>query len=544
MTSVIVIQARTTSSRLPAKVLLPIAGMPLVILAAKRAENTGRKLIVAISNESSDDYLTDIIRAYNLNYFRGSLDNVLSRFVHALEGYDGDTIVFRLTADNVFPDGQLLDEIEQDFKDRSLEYICCNGINSGLPYGVSVEATRIRHLRQALNNNPSAHDLEHVTPAIIRELGASYFDKYINYKMGQYRCTIDCLDDYLTVSSLFENVQAPIQESAFSLINKLKVKRTLQPASEESIGKLVFGTAQLGMDYGIANISGKPSAADTEILLKTAVENGVEFFDTARAYGDSESAIRRAMALGWQGRAKVITKLSPLDGLPVHANLATCNAFVDASLYESLNALGLEQVDVLLLHRAEHINACDGKIWNRLLVLQEQGKIKSLGVSIQTPNEMLIALDFPQIKYIQLPLNILDWRWQKLSEKILAVKKERELNIHTRSVYLQGLLISDNQAHWKNANVMSPKEIQTWLFNTARSFERSSVKDLCLAFINGLSWVDGIVIGMETLNQLYENLALLAKPPLDSAQLAEIYRTRPRLNQSSLNPSMWDRKSI
>ena len=96
MNSVVVLQARTTSSRLPGKVLLPINGMPLVVLAAKRAANTGRRVIVATSMQDSDDGLAALLAHYDIPCFRGSLENTLDRVVEALSAFDDQTIVFRL----------------------------------------------------------------------------------------------------------------------------------------------------------------------------------------------------------------------------------------------------------------------------------------------------------------------------------------------------------------------------------------------------------------------------------------------------------------
>ena len=543
MTSVVIIQARTNSSRLPAKVLLPIGGMPVVVLAARRAANTGRQVIVATSYEKSDDYLANIVLQHGLSCFRGELDNTLARFVQALEGYDDNTILFRLTADNVIPDGQLLDELERDFQNRGLEYLACNGICSGLPYGMSVEVTRVKHMRQALSGNLSKYDVEHVMPAIIRRFGGSYFEKYLKKGMGHYRCTIDSLDDYLCVTRLFEYVKDPIHEDAFSLINRLK-GMPFQPISDRPSSKLVLGAAQLGMDYGIANLSGQPSHELSNALIKTAVVNGVKYIDTARAYGTSELAIGGALSPDWQGRAKLITKLLPLNDLPANADIATCNAFVDSSIYQSLHALHTEQIDVLLLHRGEHIEKCGGEIWRRLLNHKGRGIIKELGVSVQTPGELTKVMHIPEIEHIQLPLNVLDWRWVDLGQKILAVKAKRKLCIHVRSVYLQGILLANDQTLWNRANVSNFPEIQTWLSNAVKSFSRDSSKDLCIAYVNGLNWVDGIVVGMETLEQLYENLALINRPPLDEQQISVINRTRPRLDESSLNPALWKRSSV
>jgi spore coat polysaccharide biosynthesis protein SpsF (cytidylyltransferase family) len=113
--ALVIIQARTNSSRLPGKVLLPIAGLPLVVLAARRAANAGANVIVATSDEPSDDVLAKVLADAGIQCFRGSLENTLDRMVGALAGYDDDILVFRLTADNVFPDGTLLKEMEEDF---------------------------------------------------------------------------------------------------------------------------------------------------------------------------------------------------------------------------------------------------------------------------------------------------------------------------------------------------------------------------------------------------------------------------------------------
>ena len=540
MTSVVVIQARTNSRRLPAKVLLPILELPLVVLAAKRAGNTGRKVIVATSAESSDDYLSEILSFHQLIYFRGSLNNTLERFVQALAEYDDETVVFRLTADNVIPDGYLLDEIEQDFILRNLEYLTSNGVESGLPYGVSIEVTRLKQLRAALIANISEYDKEHVTPYIIRKLGVQYFDKYFDKKMGQYRCSIDNFDDYLCVASLFEKVDDPISEPALDLIERLKSK-SLQPLKGRSVKKLVFGCAQLGMDYGVANIIGQPTISQAEKMIKTAIVNGVEYLDTARVYGESEAIIGKVLATEWHGRVKVITKLSTLPGLTLDADEATCHAFVDASLYKSLNDLGMRQIQTLLLHRVEHLKACNGQIWNRLVTHRNQGLIKTLGVSVQTPTELEIAIDFVEVEHIQLPINILDWRWQDSIQKIIDVKKIRPLCIHVRSIYLQGLLNSSDLTHWSRAHVNEVKSVLTWLSTSTRLFGRSSTADLCVAYINAQPWVDGILVGMETVEQLEDNLNLFNKPPLDTLQVGELVRTRPFLSESSLNPFMWSK---
>ena len=203
LASVAVLQARTTSSRLPAKALLPIKGIPMAALAAKRAGSTGRQVIVATSTELSDDGLAILLKEYGVRCFRGNLDNTLDRIVSALAEYGDDTIVFRLTADNVLPDGALLDELEAEFVEQGLDYLCCNGEPSGLPYGLSAEVTRLSHLREAAHMSVDTHDQEHVTPYIIRKFGRKYFEKYRSFGKGHFRCTVDCLDDYFVMQQVY-----------------------------------------------------------------------------------------------------------------------------------------------------------------------------------------------------------------------------------------------------------------------------------------------------------------------------------------------------
>lgn len=538
MSSVIVLQARTNSSRLPGKVMLPIKGFPLVVLAAKRAGNTGRSVIVATSHESSDDGLVDLLQSYDLKYFRGSLENTLDRIVKALVAHDDQTIVFRLTADNVFPDGALLDELENEFLDKGIEYLCCNGEGSGVPYGMSVEVTRLSNLREAAERCTSVHDQEHVTPYIIRKHGAVFFEKYKSLKKGHYRCTIDCLDDYISIQKIFSDVIEPVQESSFELVRRLE-HIPLQPFASAPTPRLVLGTAQLGGDYGIANTTGQPNLLQCQQLLKTAITNGVIYLDTASAYGNSEAMIGSSLKDGWEGRAKVITKLSPLQDCPQDMPGSVLNAFVDASIYKSCSTLRMQKIDVLMLHRAAHLSDWNGGVWQRLLEHKASGLIGELGASVQSPEELSKVLNNSEIRYIQLPFNLLDWRWDSVIPTILSIKAKRKLTIHVRSTLLQGLLPSLDDGHWLRANVDEPASIKKWLSNQANVCQRGCIADLCFSYVNALKWIDGIVIGMESMNQLIENINYLNLQPLNESQIEKIQSSRPKLAEATLNPAFW-----
>ena len=538
MRSVAVLQARTTSSRLPGKVLLPINGIPLAVLAAKRAGNTGRDVIVVTSNLPSDDGLANTVEANGLACFRGSLENPLERMVHALTSCSDETIVFRLTADNIFPDGCLLDEIEDDFIRGGYEYLCCGGAEAGLPYGVSAEVTRLKHLRWALENAVDAFDIEHVTPLIIRRFGVRYFDRYKYLGLGLLRCTVDNLDDYLLVQRVFSVFSEAVQVSCKDLMWELS-NSVGRPIVDKPVEKMVFGTAQLGLDYGVNNQSGRPDFKLAGEMLRAAVVNGVRYIDTARAYGVSEAVVGAAFKNGWEGRASVITKLSPLSNYPESADSEWIRSAVDASIFESCYHLGVKNLSVVMLHRTCHLDQWDGAAWQRLIELREKGVIAALGTSVQNPLELKRALEDPFVSYIQLPCNLLDWRWDDVIPLIEQVKLVRPLIIHVRSALLQGLYVSDDEAAWRFAHVDDYVVVKKWLATQVDVFNRSCVVDLCIAYLCGLPWVDGVAVGMECAPQLIENIKLFDRSPLDFAEIAMVLASRPKLSEQTLDPASW-----
>ena len=119
----VVLQARTTSSRLPAKVLLPLGGMPLAILCAKRLGSSGREVILATSNSASDDFLAATATQAGVRVLRGSLDDILDRFLYCTSDLKDDDLVVRATADNPFPDGNFIEQLISAFEKSGQNYL-------------------------------------------------------------------------------------------------------------------------------------------------------------------------------------------------------------------------------------------------------------------------------------------------------------------------------------------------------------------------------------------------------------------------------------
>jgi len=302
--------------------------------------------------------------------------------------------------------------------------------------------------------------------------------------------------------------------------------------------ELVLGSVQLGLAYGAANRTGKPSRKTALRLVRRAADAGISTFDTARAYGDSEERIGEALVA--RKAARTITKLSPLNELATNASRDEVRAAVDASIADSLAALRRERIDCLLLHRAAHMTAHDGAIWQRLIERLEDGTVLALGVSVQSPQEALAALARADMRHIQLPFNLLDWRWREAGV-IDDIAERPHVTIHARSVFLQGILAANDASVWPAMADVDPPALMTGLAELAREFARESVADLCLAYARGQGWIDGVVVGMETEGQLDDNLRLFMRPPLAPQDCEAIERRIPRVPAALLDPAQWPR---
>jgi aryl-alcohol dehydrogenase-like predicted oxidoreductase/spore coat polysaccharide biosynthesis protein SpsF (cytidylyltransferase family) len=547
MRSVIILQVRSTSARLPGKALMPVAGYPSSVLAGLRARNAGHIVIMATSTEPSDDALAKLFRDHGFRVVRGPLNDVLARYALAAEDLADDQLVVRLTGDNLVPDGHLVKDLEEAFASRSAEYVSHGSLQGRLPYGVHAEAFSVATLRRAHAAATSSYDREHVTPWIIRNcVSAVHVPRAIgNADFSHLRCTIDDESDYEAVCRLFEGVADPLRVSWIDLTRKL-ASMPKQPAfrvpyrihSGRLHSEIVLGTAQLGMNYGVANRTGKPARSSAVQIVRSAIAHGVTAIDTARAYGDAEEILGDALRGAWSSRSKVITKLHLPDSLSHDAKPKEVRAAVDASVQRSFDALRLPRLATVLLHHWDHYRAFGGVAWQRLLELREQGKISTLGVSVSEPHEALSALQDPDIQHLQIPMNVIDWRW-KAEHVDRALTARPDVVVHGRSALLQGILLSPpdvwpvSQSYASNC-VRHQNEL-------ARKFGRDGVIDLCFAYVRSQPWITAVIVGCETLEQLAQNLRLFRLPHLTPQQCIELENLSPRAPKELLNPSRWNR---
>lgn len=310
-------------------------------------------------------------------------------------------------------------------------------------------------------------------------------------------------------------------------------------APSNPVQDLVLGTVQLGVPYGIANRSGMPGEAEASALVRGAIKAGITTLDTARAYGESEARIGKALE-GADFSGTVITKLSPLTDLTINSAPDEIEDHVRRDVETSRRFLRMEPLDCLLLHRTEHLTLWGGKVWQVLQTLVREGKIRRIGASVQSPEEARLALATDDLSHIQLPINILDWRWRRAGIDHLAETRP-DITVHARSLYLQGLLSAGNPSLFPSIEGVDENALVDILTRSVTDFGRDSLADLCLAWARSLDWVDGLVIGMETSEQLKDNLKLFASDSLTEKERLSLEARMPRVPETLLNPALWPR---
>lgn len=203
----ILLQTRISSTRLPAKAMLSLEGIPIFELSARRLGNTGIPVVLCTSDDKSDDILTEYAQKRDMEVFRGSLTDVLERFSSFAQLVPKNSIIVRATADNVFPDGNFVQALINEFIENELGYLYANALESDLPDGLKVEIMKSSDLIEAAEKAFDQYSREHVTPYIINKYGAVHSLQWEGSGFGGLRATIDTLHDYFVVSKVFNRLE-------------------------------------------------------------------------------------------------------------------------------------------------------------------------------------------------------------------------------------------------------------------------------------------------------------------------------------------------
>ncbi|MDR3491496.1 MAG: aldo/keto reductase [Gammaproteobacteria bacterium] len=291
----------------------------------------------------------------------------------------------------------------------------------------------------------------------------------------------------------------------------------------KNIQKIMLGGAQFGMHYGIANSHGQVAEQEISKILQLADSIQISNIDTASAYGVSEEILGKLASSNF----RIVTKLSPLD-----QGIDDLGHYVRKQLSLSLKRLRRESCKGLLVH---HVNDLLGEkgdeLYTVLSELKTENKIKKIGVSVYSPDQVEALLDRYTLDIIQFPLNLFDQRF--LKNKLLSKLKEENIELHARSIFLQGLLLMNE--------ITIPKHLTHAIPLLQRLDEECNQKGIqirlaLIEFVMSIKEIDYYIFGIDNHKQLSEIIADVGNSDTHSRIQFENYACE---DLSLINPMNW-----
>lgn len=253
--------------------------------------------------------------------------------------------------------------------------------------------------------------------------------------------------------------------------------------------RLILGTVQFGLDYGLNNAFGKPSPQEVNKILEYAQSIGVCTLDTAYAYGTANNLIG---AFHDSNRKKfhVITKFKDLYS----------RADFSIWLNTTLNILNVEYLECCMFHSPKDY-FYNTKMIDVLKLYQEKGLIKHIGISIYTNEEFEMSISCGHFDLIQIPYNLLDNKLQR--GDLIESAKSKNILIHARSVFLQGLFFADKSNIPSNIDALNAylDKIHEHLYQS-----KIPIAALALQYVYQNPMIDGVLIGVDSLEHLSLNI--------------------------------------
>ena len=269
--------------------------------------------------------------------------------------------------------------------------------------------------------------------------------------------------------------------------------------------KMVLGTAQFGLDYGITNLSGIPSEKEISKILDFAWEKGVRSFDTAPGYGSEKILGNFILVNGIQKKVRILTKIPKLKILENYKEELKKNINL------SLNNLGCS-IDVLFFHNPEDSKLIlkEPEFFEHIL---ENYSVKSFGISVYEPNEVELFYSCPFPLTFMFPFNVLDRRF----ENVNMSKSKR----YARSIFLQGLLASRENIRKNSPSKL--RELQEKYHKKITEYQLRQI-DFAISFVACSNKIDYYLIGVDSLSQLKEILNLKIYKNTDMFNFSEIQK--------------------
>lgn len=400
----VIIQSRLSSTRLPGKALLTIAGYPLIELVARRASRSGHEVVVATSEEDYDDLIAETVQRAGLPVFRGSLDDVLGRFAMACVDLEDEDLVVRLTGDNPLMDAGLLDEL--------IEATARSGHTYGrvdveaAPEGLGAEVFTAAALRAAHEHATEPYDREHVTPWLRRELG-----EHLHVPQGSptdihgHRATVDALNDFVRMSRLFRSVDDPVHAPWQDLIGDLGRMGALGRIRAPRQTPGLHSPSTVFLDAG--RISTEPrdrterarQSAELRGLLAAAVDHGVTDVVLDTSCAAATAAVRDAAFPALAARLSFLVRLS------LNESVLEQSTGAELALERTFAVLGRRGCRGIIA--ADPVLARD--TWSTITRYVTEGTAARAGCAAASASALHQVLTLPGLGLVELDLRDGDW---------------------------------------------------------------------------------------------------------------------------------------
>lgn len=298
--------------------------------------------------------------------------------------------------------------------------------------------------------------------------------------------------------------------------------------------ELCLGTVQFGMDYGIRGQK-QPSVEQAVQMLDYATQNGINNIDTANAYGTAEDVVGEFLKKKTIPRNDlfVISKFRP--NLLDEAEQDQYYDIMKANLENTLSRLHTEYLDSYLLHSARYV--WDDAIIDTLNRMKKEGYVKHVGVSVYETDEAKKCIERPNVDFMQLPYSIFDQRMKADGVFELAKKAEYPIQIHSRSAFIQGLILmkEDEVPDF----LEKAKPIVRKIDELCQQYEISRI-ELAMSYVKRQDSISHLVFGVDNIEQLKENIALFENS-LPNDIIDEISKEFVDIETDIVMPSLWKR---
>lgn len=299
--------------------------------------------------------------------------------------------------------------------------------------------------------------------------------------------------------------------------------------SKYKISKFGLGTVQFGLDYGFTK---RKSQDEVNLILKTAVDNGITLIDTAREYGDSEDKIGNFIE-NYKNDFVIATKLRIIDELSDLSYKRLENKIYD-SVEESLEKLKLNKIPILQLHQTVSNLYENNDFWDIINQLKEDNLIDLFGVSVYELSETKnITENYGNfVDFFQIPYNIFDRRFDDIQKEL----EENNIGLISRSTFLKGIIPCSIDEIPEGLEDIKPYKEN--LINLANNCELT-VAELASIFVYYNDYINSTILGVNSPEELENNINSINK--FDENLLANVDFDALRINEDYLiDPRKWD----